>query len=99
MAMTWDDAKGAVTEGAALWTDEQVKSLNGFQHCGVFHEFTCGTKEKHKKGDSDALVATTHGWVCPSCDYTQNWAHPFMLDGSWLEMARANPFYVPQPDV
>ena len=21
------------------------------------------------------LVATKNGWICPVCDYTQNWAH------------------------
>lgn len=23
------------------------------------------------------LVATLDGWICPTCDYTQNWAHAF----------------------
>lgn len=76
-----------------LWTDEQVASLNAFQKCGVFHEFTCGTKEKHVAGASDALIATPDGWICPSCDYTQDWAHGFMLDGSWHASAKSNPFY------
>jgi hypothetical protein len=81
-----------VQEGSPIWTEAEVNSLNNFQKCGIFHEFTCGTKEKHSKGDSDTLVATPHGWVCPSCDYTQKWAHGFMIDGSWLESAEAHPF-------
>lgn len=24
------------------------------------------------------LVATINGWICPTCDYTQDWAHEFM---------------------
>ena len=27
------------------------------------------------------LVATEAGWVCPTCDYTQDWAHEAMLMG------------------
>jgi hypothetical protein len=32
------------------------------------------------------LVPSTTGWVCRelNCDYTQEWAHDFMLDGSAL---------------
>lgn len=26
-----------------------------------------------------SLIATEKGWVCPVCDYTQNWAHDFMV--------------------
>jgi len=26
------------------------------------------------------LVATENGWVCPVCDYKQNWAHAPMAD-------------------
>ena len=34
----------------------------------------------------DILVATTEGWACPSCNYTQDWALTFMGDWSWKEM-------------
>lgn len=64
----------------APFTPEQVESLNGFQKCGCVHPFTCGGD----KCRSD-LVATEEGWVCPNCDYTQNWAHEFMADGSWRQ--------------
>lgn len=80
------------------FTAEEVVSLNEFQRSGVFHPFTCGTKEKHGRGDAEELVATLDGWVCPSCDYTQNWAHEFMKDGSWKKaagpvLAKINPKY------
>lgn len=29
-------------------------------------------------GDRGLLLATPGGWVCPSCGYTQGWAHGFM---------------------
>jgi hypothetical protein len=25
------------------------------------------------------LIATQKGWICPCCDYTQNWAHASMM--------------------
>lgn len=69
----------------AIFTPEQVKSLNDYQHSGAFHPFTCGgdrTDEKHLDGEG-LLVATEDGWVCPYCPYQQNWAHQGMLDDSW----------------
>lgn len=64
-----------------LWSDDQVASANGFQQSGVWHPFTC-------KCGKD-LIATNSGWKC-DCGYTQDWAHVFMLDGSW----RNSPMYV-----
>jgi hypothetical protein len=26
-------------------------------------------------GDRGVLVPTVRGWICPFCDYKQNWAH------------------------
>ena len=26
------------------------------------------------------LIATEGGWICPVCDYKQNWAHNFMAE-------------------
>ena len=62
----------------APWTKGQVGSLSDFQKEESFHPFTCG-----KCGS--ILQATEEGWICPtaSCDYTQDWAHDFMVDGSW----------------
>jgi hypothetical protein len=64
----------------APWTDEQVTALNGFQHHGRMHPFTCGAV--HSSGRSPILVATPAEWICPdpSCDYAQDWAHAFMAD-------------------
>ena len=68
----------------APFTDEQVKNLNEFQHCG-FHEFTCGGAG-HPIDTDNVLIATNNGWHCPNCEYTQDWAHDAMCDGS---MAKA----------
>lgn len=69
----------------SVFTPEEVESLNAYQRAGVFHPFTCGgnrTDEAHLDGEG-ILLATVDGWVCPYCDYTQDWAHPEMTDGSW----------------
>lgn len=58
----------------APFSDEQVKNLNDYQKLGIVHPFTCG---KDHDGNR-VLVATNNGWVCPTCDYSQNWAHEFM---------------------
>ena len=78
----------------APFTAEQVKALNDFQH-GPWHPFTCGTVGCHqtiklKNYDrpfevSTTLIATEAGWICPNCDYTQNWAWDFMADPYWTE--------------
>jgi hypothetical protein len=68
-----------------IFTPSEVKSLNEYQKARVMHPFTCGgnrTDEKHLDGEG-ILVATEDGWICPYCDYTQNWAHDFMKNGSW----------------
>lgn len=61
----------------APWTKEQIDKLNAHQQNGRFHPYTCGgnrTDEKHLDGEG-VLVATENGWVCPYCDYKQDWAH------------------------
>ena len=35
-----------------------------------------GLKKRYTVIDH-ALVATVNGWICPTCDYTQDWAHAF----------------------
>lgn len=66
----------------APWTDEEVRLLNQHQQNPQFHPFTCGsgnrTDEKHLDGEG-VLVATPDGWVCPYCDYRQDWCHQTMI--------------------
>jgi hypothetical protein len=68
-----------------MFTPEEVESLNAYQASGAFHPFTCGgdrTDEKHLDGEG-RLVATAEGWVCPYCDYKQDWAHEWMKNWAW----------------
>ncbi len=51
------------------FTIEQIEKLNLHQQSGEFHPYTCGNNSEH------ILVATENGWICPECDYTQDWAH------------------------
>ena len=51
----------------APWTKDEVKQLEGRQTTG--HPYTC------PEHSNNALEPTTEGWVCPNCDYTQDWCH------------------------
>jgi hypothetical protein len=55
----------------APWTEEQVVALNRYQVAENVHPYTCAN------GCGD-LIATTSGWKCCRCNYTQTWA----LEGS-----------------
>ena len=78
----------------APWTQEQVDALNAYQRDGWMHPYTCcgpdGCRDRlGVDGDDRELVATKDGWVCRTCDYTQDWAHAFS--------AQPNPFATPTP--
>lgn len=72
--------------GAMNLTEAQITSFNEFQKCGLMHPFTCGNDHDGVR----ELIATQTGLKCPSCDYSQDWALQFMLDGSWKKMYEAN---------
>jgi hypothetical protein len=59
----------------APWTQDEITALNRWQNLGYVHPFTCPTNHLAAR----ILEARKDGWHCPSCDYTQNWAHDFML--------------------
>jgi len=62
-----------------MWTDDQVKSLNEYQVCGYYHQFTCG--------HGHDLVANNDGWYCPECpDYKQDWCHAWMANWEWKKL-------------
>ena len=64
----------------------------------VTHPFTCANRGNghhgEEGGDTGVLIATLTGWVCPHCDYTQDWAHPMMASSTpdglpdWLQKHR-----------
>jgi hypothetical protein len=60
----------------APFTDEQIKNLNEYQKLDIVHKFTCGNDHNGER----TLIATDSGWVCPTCDYKQDWCHTFMLN-------------------
>lgn len=60
----------------APWTAETVKALNAYQAAGPYHPFTC----PHAHPDGRDLYATTEGWRCRHCDYTQDWAISGAID-------------------
>lgn len=70
----------------APFTPQQVAHLNEFQQCPRVHPFTCGGCSNR-----DGLVATVDGWICPDCDYMQDWAHDFMADGTAIHVELRRP--------
>lgn len=78
-------SEGSEKEMDQIFTPQQVENLAHNQTAGAFHPFTCPNRSDGAHamayGDLGALVATTRGWICPFCDYTQDWAHGFMTEG------------------
>lgn len=65
-----------------MFTPDEVEVLAHNQTAHVIHPFTCPNRgdgnHREAYGDKGALVATVRGWICPFCDYTQDWAHESM---------------------
>jgi hypothetical protein len=78
-----------------IFTPEQVKQLWHYQFGpgDRMHPFTCGNRDDHPviAGDKGVLIPTTRGWICPCCDYKQDWAHNFMLNGKPHEYTTMDP--------
>ncbi len=66
----------------APWTDEQVEALTRYQQGGWMHPYTCGRRSEHE--GEGVLIPTPAGWVCPTCEFTQDWAAAFMGDLEWV---------------
>lgn len=60
---------------------QEVVELWKWQMSRKFHPFTCRNRADHPiiAGDNGLLIPTVRGWICQFCDYTQDWAHDFML--------------------
>ncbi len=72
----------------APFTHKQVISINQYQVSGFTHPFTCTKcRDTFDVGTNEyKLVATLAGFICPTCDSTQDWCHTFMADDSWIEL-------------
>ena len=58
------------------WPQDVIDALNRYQQDGRFHPYTCPNRGdgKHRMTrDLGMLEATSRGWVCPDCPYTQDW--------------------------
>lgn len=64
----------------APWDSKTVDALNEFQYRGDFHPFTC--PQTHLSDGEVKLHAYSTGWKCSdlACEYTQSWAHAFMIE-------------------
>lgn len=79
------------------WTETEVENLNRYQTSRAFHPFTCDNAVcRTKEPLFGNLTATTDGWICETCDYTQDWAHAFMLDFTEEAMYEAQPWKKPK---
>ena len=71
-----------MVERTNVFTPDEVEALAKHQTARQFHPFTCENRgdgnHRFAYGDKGALIPTVRGWVCPFCDYTQDWAHGFM---------------------
>jgi hypothetical protein len=77
-----------VDEIVSPFSDSQVQALNEWQSItGIAptgHPFTCRNQrdQAHQVAGllESVLIATPCGWVCPCCDYTQDWAFAGMAE-------------------
>ncbi len=73
----------------APFTADEVANLVAWQECGLYHPFTCPNRGELPHPPNAVLAPDEEsGWTCGHCDYTQDWAHDFMLDGSAVRNAR-----------
>lgn len=68
----------------APWTDVQVRALNWIQSLPGTHSYTCPKRVDNRHvgrwTDNGVLLATTSGWLCRTCGYTQDWAWAVMKE-------------------
>lgn len=64
------------------WDDPFAEAAQKLGLRPRLHPFTCGNRDNHPElaGDKGILVPTVRGWICPFCDYRQDWAHDFMME-------------------
>ena len=74
LAITYWTIDGTPTGNMTIkapWTPKQVMTLNWNQAMGSTHPYTCANRDDHKT--EGILIATSNGWICRECGYTQDW--------------------------
>lgn len=79
-----------LTRISSPFTQEAVQALNEYQtdtaNARPMHPFTCANRGDGNHGSEGGgkgiLIATVDGWVCPHCEYAQDWAYGFMADST-----------------
>lgn len=69
----------------APFSDEQVKELKNWQRNYKVQPLTCPNRDapghiERLNREKGTLVPYRAGWFCLDCDYSQDWAHKFMVD-------------------
>lgn len=63
----------------APFTPEQVVYLEVWQEVLPVHPYVCPYGENDELIDKN-LIPTEAGWICPRCDYTQDWCDAHMCE-------------------
>jgi len=64
------------TKVFAPFSPEQVAYLEIWQYALPVHPFDCRNEHEGER----TLLPTENGWICSSCDYTQDWCHASMCE-------------------
>ena len=78
----WHEASVSFDITTAPWFDAEVDVLNDFQKNLSNQPFTCRSGNRKNSAHYDGegiLIATREGWICPYCDYKQNWSPSALL--------------------
>jgi hypothetical protein len=67
----------------APWSDSFVQKLKAWQLQDGVHPYTCIRHRDGKHPLESKLTPTTLGFICHSCDYTQDWALDLDLPRFW----------------
>lgn len=82
----------------APFSQTTVRHLMVLQNRHDIHPYTCANRGngKHEKigGQTGILVPTADGWVCPDCNYTQDWCHNSFLNAIIFDVAFDSPILI-----
>lgn len=75
-----DLSRGRLSALKAPWSSEVIQNPAQIQSGERYgHPYNCINRgdRKHRDNGNDrgCLVPTSQEWICPDCEYTQDWAH------------------------